>query len=110
MAKHKHSRTSILCLLHNNDKAVLRGIVALYDYQTADEQATWHTTHANGVGFNGADSRKMSRYAKALLDGHTLRPWQMTDARQRLLKYATQLARIANSKAQVKDQYELGVF
>lgn len=97
-----------LLLLHN-PKAVLRGVLAIYERQTADEQSSGYTKKQNGIGFNGPDSAVMSRYAKKLLAGRNLMPHENADARERIYKYAGQLLQIALEKKAAKDLEELGL-
>ena len=43
-------------LLLTSDKAVKRGVLRIYEFQTQDEQEAQTTKLNNGVGFNGADA------------------------------------------------------
>jgi hypothetical protein len=47
-----HTVESIRTLLNKNDKAVERGLVAIYNRQTLDEKLDKYTKHRNGVGFS----------------------------------------------------------
>jgi hypothetical protein len=96
----KHTKESIAALLATNDLAVMRGVVAIYDRQTRDEQAVGDTRHFNGIGFNGSDAKKGSYYARWLLSGRKLDGRHLANARKIMMKYSGQLARIANEKAQ----------
>lgn len=82
-----------------------RALVALFDRQTKDEQATDDTHEWNTVGFSGADARSGSITAKTYLKNGRLLDWQV-DAwtrdfrgRPRLCKYHKQLNDIAVKKA-----------
>lgn len=86
-------------LLAGNPRAVERAIVALYDRQTADEQAQGDTRYTNGVGFSGADARRLSFVAEFLRSGKHLRLETCAKYVARVSKYAGQLADIANAKA-----------
>lgn len=86
-------------LLATNDKAVARGVIALYKRQTADEQNSEHTKHNNGIGFNQADARYLSYCARWAMSRYCLTGRHLEKARTRLMKYAGQLAEIANEKA-----------
>lgn len=83
-------------LLENDPVAVIRGIVAIYNYQTADEQVTEHTQHQNGVGLSGADDEFLTSLAKQILNGRSLSEKQFSAGKKAMMKYAGQLARIAN--------------
>lgn len=50
----RHTADSIRQLLLTNDRAVLRGLVRLYERQTQDEKATSNARHRNSRGFNHA--------------------------------------------------------
>ena len=90
--------------LAEHDVWVTKGVVAIYNYQTADEQACEETKDHNGVGFNGVDGHIMSSFAKQI---NNFRPGkfrsplskkQMTIARKKIMKYSGQLTKIANGK------------
>lgn len=95
-----YTKQSIKAMLETNDKAVQRGVLAIYAYQTAAEQATEETNQDNGVGFNGADAPILSSFAKQLQKGWKLSEKQMAIARKKIVKYAGQLTKIANEKAE----------
>lgn len=77
-----------------------RALVVLHDRQTRDEQETRTTETHNGVGFTGIDAEILSSFAEQVKRGHTLSPKQLAVAHRRLPKYAAQLWRIAQEKAQ----------
>jgi len=85
---------------------VVRAIEAIFERQTEDEQRTESTNLNNKVGFGAADARLMSGFAKQIKewrDGKSnyafpLSPRQIAKARERMPKYAGQLAGIANAK------------
>lgn len=88
--------------LLKDDQWVARGVVAIYEYQTADEQRVEDTVESNGVGFNGVDGRIMSSFAKQIIKWNPdkfrtpLSPKQFNIARKKIVKYSGQLAKIAN--------------
>lgn len=84
--------------LENDDKWLFRGVVAIYKLQTEEEKATDATKVDNGVGFNGVDAELLSSFAKQLLRKGYLNSNQKFYARKKMLKYAGQLAKIANKK------------
>jgi len=94
-----HTAESIKALLDANDRAVMRALVALYERQTADEQANAHTSHLNGMGFNGYDAEFGTSLAKQVIRGCILSPRQIAAGRKMCKKYARQLAEVANAKA-----------
>ena|SRR5579875_1441139 len=90
----------IVTLLDTNDRAVERAIVAIYERQTADEQATEHTRHDNSVGFRQNHAKRMSYYARLIKSGRHLYPRQLELSRTWMKMYRRQLADIANKKEQ----------
>jgi hypothetical protein len=89
--------------LETKDHWVIRGLLALYEKQTIEEQDLDATTESNGVGFSAFDAEILSSFAKQILqsDGRyntPLSPKQLVVARKRILKYSGQLACIANAK------------
>jgi hypothetical protein len=92
------------------DAWVVRGMLAILQYQTAEEKTYGQTVEDNGVGFNGVDAEILTSFcdqaSRVLAERQNdplrytrcLSPKQMEIARKKMLKYAGQLARIANSK------------
>ena len=86
-------------LLTNNDTAVKRGLVKLFEYQTSDEQVAETTKYYNSVGFRACDAKKMSGIANFYLEKKFMSPKQLNYVRTKLVRtYATQLTRIANGE------------
>ena len=83
-------------LLETDDRMVLRGMVAIYKKQTDDEQMAHQTIEDNGVGFNGFDAEILTSFAEQVIEGRRLSAKQFDIARRRIMKYAGQLADIAN--------------
>lgn len=75
-----------------------RGLLAIYNYQTEDEKTSEITKHDNMVGFNGVDSNILSSFAKSYKNYGRLSPAQLVICRKKMLKYAGQLAKIANGE------------
>ena len=94
--KQKWTKEEIRELLEQNDKAVVRGLVVLYSRQTPEEQSEDRTVEKNNVGFNALDAAFLSSLARYAEKRGMLTEKQMPYARKRMLKYAGQLARIAN--------------
>ncbi len=77
-----------------------RGLLAIFANQTADEQYDGQVKTTNGVGFNKVDSGILSGIAVGYQHFHNFTPRQIVLLRRKMPKYAGQLARIANAKAQ----------
>jgi len=102
--KKEWTKKEIKEMLKSDDAAVCRGILAIYNMQTIDEQATEHTHYHNGVGFNGIDAKILSSFAKQIQSWRVEKKYkrplsekQMTYARKKIVKYAGQLVSIANA-------------
>lgn len=98
-ASKAEAKREIQALIDRNDKAVLRGITAIYAYQTADEQSMGITSHENGVGFSGVDAEIMSSFALQIASRGFLSPKQITIGRKIIRKYWRQLSEIAEARA-----------
>ena len=85
-------------LLTTNDLAVERGILAIYNRQTADEKVVGITRHTNGRGFNGPDSRTGTYYANWIIKGNRLTGRHLINARIMIMKYSKQLLEVALEK------------
>ena len=94
----KWTKDTIKEMLERNPKAVTKGVLAIYRNQTRDEQSTQSTNHNNGIGFTGADAGILSSFAEQLLNGRNLSTKQFAIAQKKIMKYAGQLARIANGE------------
>jgi hypothetical protein len=88
----------IVQLLNTSDRAVERAVVAIYQRQTADEQAASVTCHDNTVGFSGCDAIRGSYWARLIMRGYHLYPDKLAKARKMVVKYRRQLTEIANAK------------
>ncbi len=86
----------IRALLIKSDRAVERGIVAIYNRQTEDEKEIEETTVHNGIGFSGAHANSGSYFARWILSGRNLSGKHLDKARNLIVKYRKQLANIAN--------------
>jgi len=91
-------KEEIRTMLETRDVAVRKGLVSILKFQTRQETDTEETIEDNGVGFNGADAPFLTSLAKQVAAGRPLSTKQMTFGRRSMLKYAGQLARIANGK------------
>lgn len=122
------TRQEIDSLLRKSDVAVMRGIVRLFELQTADEQRVAHTKKKNCVGFSAADAKAGTRMARWLIGLNDKNEYRyppkdlrhpvcqrvlgryaqggtvMDRARKIALKHSMQLVDIANQRAVVKDE------
>lgn len=85
--------------LQKDDYWLYRGILAIHNRQTIDEQTAQITKHQNGMGFNSADAEILSSFAEQLKTRRFLSEKQKYIARIKMPKYAGQLEKIANGKA-----------
>lgn len=111
----KKGREVIREKLLTNDEWLVRGLLAIYDCQTSDEQTEEQTKHHNSVGFNGLDAKFLSSLAMQvkqwLKDKEEskknpaikvfptpLSARQMELLRKKMLKYSGQLFVLAQQK------------
>jgi hypothetical protein len=87
--------------LLTNDRWAVRGLIAIYGYQTAQEQARGETSVKNRVGFSAYDAQTMTALAQQVIGGRQLTTVQLRLLRPRIARYAKQLLDIAvqNRKA-----------
>jgi len=97
-----YTKEDIKQLLSENDHAVMRAVVAIWQYQTSHEKLHMHTNEHNLVGFSAFDANILSSFAEQIGRGRSLSIKQLAVARRRMMKYVGQLARIANEKAAMK--------
>ena len=95
-AQKKWKAEEIRFKLETDNVWLFRGLKAIYALQTDDEKASEVTKHENSVGFNGVDANILSSFAKQLLAEGWLSRRQIDMTRKKMLKYAKQLANIAN--------------
>jgi len=98
MTKKIWTREDIVAMLNTNDRAVERGVVAIWQRQTADEQDSDTTRHSNGIGFSGWSAHSGSYYAKWVESGRRLTGKHLDKARKIALHHVGQLTRIANGE------------
>jgi len=92
------TKEEIKAQLATSDAWLLRGLMAIYNYQTSQEKSSMATTEDNGVGFNGVDAFILTKFAEDYKKYNRLSPKQMDLTRKKMLKYAGQLAKIARPK------------
>ena len=79
---------------------LLKGVVAIYNLQTFEEQASGNTIKGNGVGFNSADAPFLTSIAEQILADKFLTEKQINAVRKAMIKYSGQLTALANGKLQ----------
>ena len=82
--------------LQTNDAWLIHGLLAIYKFQTADEQATAVTKETNNVGFNKFDADILTDIAEFFLEKNFLSKGQKDIVRKKMVKYAGQLEKLAN--------------
>lgn len=92
------TKEEIKTLLIRRNDAVERGIVRIYQNQTADEQSEKRTKYLNNRGFNATDARYGTYLARYVLEGRPLTGKFLYDARKMCIKYSRQLCELANQK------------
>lgn len=99
------NREYIVQLLCNNDRAVIRALLALNKKQTLDEQQSESTRHHNNQGFRPCHARMGSSMVKffernGYLTQKQIAYWRhRTDCgKMRIEIYANQLLKIAREK------------
>lgn len=93
----KWNKENMKEILAKYDDQVCKAVVKIYEYQTSDERVYHETKENNGVGFNGADAAIMSSFAEFYMERGYLSSKQLIIARKKIMKYAAQLAKIANA-------------
>jgi hypothetical protein len=96
--RNRWNKWNIRAKLKTDFKWCRRALIVLYQRQTADEQSATRTKHDNDRGFNQPDARRGSELARKAMTPVLFEPWEVIEARKLLMKYAGQLARIANEK------------
>lgn len=104
----KNASSMIRSNIENDDRWLVRAILAIYENQTNEEKSRESTDDDNGIGFTGLDARIFSSFSKQIIRHRNepfkqhpvpLSPKQMAIARKRMGKYSTQLTRIVRAKA-----------
>lgn len=80
----------------SDNRWALRGLLAIYKFQTEVEKSMQDTVESNGVGFNGVDSKILSSIAEFYLKNNVITNKQLNVVKKLMPKYANQLTRIAN--------------
>jgi hypothetical protein len=105
--------------LATDPRYVVKGLLTIYTFQTADEQRVEATDEHNGVGFNSADAKYLSSIAvqmkargveRGLANPSTfdagayVTPKQWPIVNKKMQKYAEQLCRVARDKMAAAQQ------
>jgi hypothetical protein len=93
-----YTREQIEAKILTDRKWLERGIVAVFNRQTCDEQVVEHSKYHNLQGFSGPDAKRLTYYAKWILSGKHLSGKHVVVARERMKKYSGQLTKIANGE------------
>ena len=104
------NKADIINLLHNNDRAIGRALVALNARQTTDEQSAQQVINRNGMGFRPCHARMGTSMAEFFLKRGFLSPKQISywkakqsNGQTRIEIYAGQLLIVAIEKLAMKD-------
>lgn len=82
--------------IKNSDKAVVKGILHMFYWQTEDERETVCTRWKNDKGFRVNHAKRGSELAERLCKGESLSALEMSEAREICLCYSkTQLLDLA---------------
>lgn len=89
-------------LLKTNDRALLKAITIIYDFQTDEEKLKGAAIDENDRGFGKVDARDLGRMAEKIRANIPLTEGELARARNKMPKYWQQLMRV--SKAQTSRQ------
>lgn len=89
-------------LVQGDKQFLTRGLMAIYENQTADEKISMTTVHDNGIGFSGFDAQILTSFAEQWRSKGYLSQKQFNILMKRMPKYAGQLERIAALKRMEK--------
>ena len=97
-----YSKKSIRAIIRNpndgkiNWKAVRRGMIRLFSFQTQHERRDETTRYLNNIGFSAADAKVGSMIASKLIKKESLEKDEWFRAYKICMKYSGQLANYAN--------------
>ena len=85
-------------MLRTNRVWATKGLLRIYERQTASEQASQTTHDHNGVGFTGADAEILSSFAQQVLGNRFVgSEKQLRILHHKMPKYARQLEGLATT-------------
>lgn len=96
----KWTKDQIKANMLADNRWMMRGLLAIYAHQTPEEQTYGATVEDNGYGFNGVDAEILTSIAQFYIARKFITPGQLAIVRKKMVKYASQLAKIANGAAQ----------
>lgn len=88
--------------LGSNRDWALKGLVTIYQNQTADEKMSQGTIEYNGIGFSGADGEIMSSFSEQYRKWGRLSEKQLSIVLKKMPKYWQQIIQVSD-----KDKLEL---
>jgi hypothetical protein len=88
-------------LLKENDKALYRSILIIYELQTDTEKILKQTKHQNNIGFGGNDAKFFSELAQKLRKKIHLTETEKAISRNRMAKYWKQLMMVSKGDLKV---------
>lgn len=96
--KYKYERIAFLKeMLKTDSRWAIRGLLRIYEDQTAEEQAVGDTCVHNGVGFSGVDGEILSSFAEQINKGRNMSPKQMALIHKKMPRYAGQLEKASKA-------------
>lgn len=98
----KQWREYLTNLLKTNDRALLKAITIVYDFQTEEEKLKGAAIDENDRGFGKVDARDLGKMAEKIRANIPLTEGELARARNKMPKYWQQLMRV--SKAQTSRQ------
>lgn len=99
----KQWKEYLQALLKENDTALLRAVVVIYDYQTYEEQLKGEAIEENDVGFSKVDAADLGRIARKVIDRQPLDKGEWARLRNKMPKYWKQLMFVSKA-AQVRSK------
>lgn len=96
--KKKWTKDQIRDRLMFDDRWILRGLMVIYSLQTESEKSSEAVFSSNNVGFTIHDGRILTSFGKQYKSKKWLSSKQMELLREKMPKYARQLADVANGK------------
>lgn len=89
-------------LLKTNDRALLKAITIIYDFQTDEEKLKGAAIDENDKGFGKVDARDLGKMAEKIRENIPLTEGELARARNKMPKYWQQLMKV--SKVQTSRQ------
>ena len=102
---YKTKRELILALksqLSTSNRQAVKGLLAIYNAQTIEEQSKLATLEKNCVGFSAPDAQFLSYLARWKLTTGYLTDRQLNVVRRRMPKYASQLVNYSLEQGKIR--------